>query len=260
MIDDRREGRWTGGVFDALVGSSLSHWPASQLSDRFTVGLVRTDEGDAIWAMETDESGRIAHIMIFPPDAWLVASRALLERIPTELLDRDCGPLVPTLSYLEGWHAHDLDAIRRTLADDFLGIDHRLLGPGAASDAAERVASVGSLFAVAPDAHVSTVVMVDIRPTSALGVVRLAGSMPDGGSFEFLIASFSTIEHGLIARMELYDYEDLARGEVELDVTRPTARTPRTRVVRVLEQLGEAFDARRLGAVRGVVVAGDRHG
>ena len=124
--------------------------------------------------MEVDAEGRVVASIVFDPDDRRAASAELLARDPrSDAVERAMSD-------------HDLDRLRAALPDDFVLNDHRRTGLGQlGSD--DYIASLAALFEQAPDVIIEPLYTVAVEEHGNLAVVRMFGTLADGGEFESVI-------------------------------------------------------------------------
>ena len=103
---------------------------------------------------------------------------------------------------------HDLDRLRAALPDDFVLNDHRRTGLGQLGKD-DYVTSLAALFEQAPDVIIEPLYTVAAEEHANLSVVRMFGTLADGGAFESVMVRLASFRGEQIVGLELFEPEDL---------------------------------------------------
>jgi hypothetical protein len=168
---------------------------------------------------EVDADDRLAALIAFDPDDRRAAGAEMLERYARS----DEARWVPAAVFEFGraLNDHDLARLRAALPDDFVFHDHRRTGVGTIEGADAYVASVVPLLERAPGWTMETLRYLAQERHGSLSMVRVFGTLAEGGEFESLNLRLVLYRGDQIAGIELFEPEDLDRAKARFEELRP---------------------------------------
>jgi ketosteroid isomerase-like protein/tetratricopeptide (TPR) repeat protein len=200
-------------------------------------------EIETFWLFEVDADGLITCVALFDPSDRRVAEREAC----TRWLARDPNAALvmrPIFELVEAHSDHDRARLRAVLADDVETNDHRRTGLGRVSGAAPFLDSLETEWALTPGVQQTAMFHVAREPHGTVGLSRIAGTAPEGGPFEYLLATVAIVERGLITRLEFFEPEDLDKALARLAELRPDPlRIPPNAATEASDSLDRAFSA-----------------
>jgi hypothetical protein len=188
-------------------------------------------EVEYLWLIEADADGRLTSGIMFRPDAMAEAEQELENRAARALAAHDttvdedphvyerflAGDDVPCAdmfavvrAYQAAFDAHDYDALRATIADEFVLHDHRPAELGEIVGGDTYVASVRALHRLAPVGTAELAVALAFDSHGCLGVCRVRGNLAEGGEFEKEFLGLFHVRDGRLHRYEFFDTADAA--------------------------------------------------
>ena len=100
--------------------------------------------------------------------------------------------------------------MRAALADEFVAHDQRRAGAGQVEGAEAYVASMAMRWDLAPDVQLDEIPGgLAHTQYGGVGLGRAFGTLADGGAFETSVVSVAVVERGRIARLELFELDDV---------------------------------------------------
>ncbi len=209
-------------------------------------GAVESAQGpfeiESLWLFEVDAQGLIVSVVLFEPDDWRAAEREAW----TRWLARDTAAAAvhqPIFEMLEAMNARDRARLRAVFAANVVMEDRLRAGPGRIEGVDGYLEWAWSGFDLAPDVQISAF-SVARGPYGGVGVMRLRGTLPEGGSFETLRATVTIVERGLIVRLELFEIEDVDAALARFAELRPDPlRIPATLATRTSDRIPQTFGA-----------------
>ncbi len=255
VYDERRRLVRTTGDRDMFVdnakliakaGSRLSRTRLATSGDRLALErFLYTGSRDggpfeieALCIIEVDAAGSI--VAIVSPEDRRAASREMLERTA-----RSAPPWMPQAGFeLERAIAdHDLARCRAAVPDDFVFDDHRFPGAGRLESTDAFVAFMAAAFEQSSDVIVEMLYTVAREEHGELAVVRMYGTLADGGEFETVSVRLARLEDGRLVGVELFELDDLDRARARFEELRPDPlHIPPNAASRALERIAAADD------------------
>jgi ketosteroid isomerase-like protein len=172
-------------------------------------------EAEAIGLTEIDECGKLVAIMVWDVGDRAAAFAAAHARFVAGEA-AVAGGVHLILKFNRAVVRRDWEALRATLAPDFVLDDHRPLGLGALSRE-QHVESMKALTDLAPDAHVETFQILAWNRHGWATVSAWRGTIPEGGPFENLFVTFIMTDDDRIAHFEVFDVADAERALARFD-------------------------------------------
>jgi ketosteroid isomerase-like protein len=189
---------------------------------------------DKIRLFEIDADGRIRASLLFDEDDRADAfEEASLRFAAGEAAA--FGGHAELLAFIEAFRRREWSEARALFADDFVLVDHRILGLGTLTGDA-WIESLQALTELAPDVTPESFRDLVYDRNGRVWFLRTTGTVPDGGPFENVMVALAFIVNGRLRRWEIFDIEDADRAvarfrelSAEADNSRsPTDRRPNT--------------------------------
>jgi hypothetical protein len=263
--DDRRRGLRTSGDLETWLastqyifsqGTRAARTLLATSGDRLALHRDRwTGPGDQSFEIETlsltevDAEGRIVARILFDPDDRRAAARENRERVARS----DVARQTPAAfwEYARAVFDRDLVLCRAALPDDFVFHDHRRTGIGRVERADDYVPWFATLFEQSSDALYETLYTVARASHGWLSVMRLFGTLAEGGPFESVYVNLVQFEGDRFVGTELFELEDLDVARARFEELRPDAtRIAPNAACRVRDRTLEASQARDWQALR----------
>jgi ketosteroid isomerase-like protein len=258
-FDDRRRGLRTSGDLELYLASTqyilsrrtrAARTLLATSGDRLALhrNLWTGAEDRPVFEIETlsltevDAEGRIVARIVFDPDDRRAAAREMLERAARS----DVARRVPAACWelRRALFDRDLARCRAALPDDFVFHDHRRTGIGRLECADDYVPWFAALFEQSPDAIYETMYTVARARHGLLGVMRLFGTLAEGGPFESVYVHLGQFEGDRFVGTELFELEDLDVARARFEALRPDPmRIPSNAACRVRDRMFEAVKA-----------------
>ncbi|HXJ34119.1 MAG TPA: nuclear transport factor 2 family protein [Candidatus Eisenbacteria bacterium] len=199
---------------------------------------------------EVDESGRTTAGVIFDADDWRAATREAYGR----WFARDAvaaAAVGPAFELVEAFNDRDRTRMRAALADDFVLDDHRPARLGVIEGADAWVEACAATWDLAPNSQIAVAcTLAHARYGSAI-LVRLSGTLRDGGVFESPSVAVFIVADGRITRQELFEPEQVDAALARFAELRPDPlRIPPNAATRACDRVDEAGDAQDWDALQ----------
>src|SRR5262249_20716847 len=141
--------------------------------------------------------------------------------------------------------------LRAAFADDFVLADHRPARLGGIEGADGWTESFAALWDLAPDVQMALTCQLAYAPYGSVGHGRVFGTLRDGGAFENPTVGGSSVADGRLARLELFEPEQVDAALARFAELRPDPlRIPPNAATRAYDRLREAGEAQDWDARR----------
>ena len=207
-------------------------------------------EIEHLWLTEVDEAGLIVSCLLFDLDDWRAAHREARTRV---IAADDAAGLGPTFKIIDAWNAHDRAGIRPFIADDYVVEDHRRVSMGRIEGADAFLDSLAALWELAPDIQLDPLFTIACERYGGVTLDRLYGTLREGGEFENLVTTLTTVACGRGTRIEFFEIGDVDAARARFTELRPDPlRIPPNVATRASDRwqaVGEAQDWNALEAL-----------
>jgi ketosteroid isomerase-like protein len=178
-------------------------------------------EMEFIVVQEVDEAGRLVATVNFDLGDACAAQREAWAR--WRAIEPTAVELTNVLrEIVDASNARDRGRYRAQLSDDLVVVDHRRTGMGRIEGADAYLDSIDALWELAPGGRAELGWLWPARDRyRAITVVRVAGTLADGGEFENLYLYLGSIAGGRIERIELFELDDLDAALARFEALRP---------------------------------------
>jgi class 3 adenylate cyclase/tetratricopeptide (TPR) repeat protein len=180
FVGAARHGAGAASAFDVTLTPQITRADRLALVHGIFPGKRGRLEAEALQLIEVDESSRLATTLIYNMDQHAAAAAELEARYMARSPFADTW--LPASLWVEAINTRDWMLLRRTLADDFVAVDHRPLGWGTI-DADQFVELYRSPVELAPDVRAALVAVHAISSGGACVRAELRGTTSDGGPF-----------------------------------------------------------------------------
>jgi ketosteroid isomerase-like protein len=160
-------------------------------------------EIDFLMVVETDPDDRIVFWINFDPDDRARALTELDNRYAASLPTEVAATFGLFSRFVDLHNRRDWEAQQALLTDDFVFVDDRTIGWGTV-DRDQRLRHEQQLVEMTPDASMFTAAIHRMDRRGGLGLVRIEGTVPDGGPFDMWFWGFSVVRGGKLARLEAF--------------------------------------------------------
>jgi class 3 adenylate cyclase/tetratricopeptide (TPR) repeat protein/ketosteroid isomerase-like protein len=206
-------------------------------------------EFESLQLAEVDEGGRILAQVAFDPDDRRAANAEALARALAH--DPAAATLRPVYEATLGLNDHDLARVRAALADDLVVHDHRLAGLGLVEGADAYLESLEALWRLVPDEHIEGLFELARERYGVVLAGRAVGTLPEGGAVERPIVAVSIVAGGRVARVELFEPEDVDAALARFVELRPDPlRIPPNAATHADDRAWECIERRDWEALR----------
>ena len=163
-------------------------------------------EVDLLRVVEVEANGLLASVSVYDGDDRRAANDELWRVYEQSDDGRRLSPLI--FENRRAFSEHDLEAMRATLRDDFVGDDHRRTGSGELGVDA-YLESVAALYASTTELVSETLYFDAINEWGTISVASMFGTAIDGGEFENVLVRLSMTDGQLLTRIEIFEVDDL---------------------------------------------------